>query len=90
MTTARDAAKAEATGSTVTFEFDGESYEIEPSLTWDLDAMEAYEEGNLVTCVRLILGPAQYTKFKPKGAKRTVGDLGRLFNAIQEAGGAGN
>ncbi|MDG4792701.1 hypothetical protein [Micromonospora sp. WMMD1082] len=78
-------AKAEATGQPVTFEHAGQSYTVPPTAQWDLDAMEAYELGNIVTCVKLLLGPAQFEQFKPRGTKRTVGDLRDIFDAIQNA-----
>ncbi|OZV74768.1 hypothetical protein CA850_29770 [Micromonospora echinospora] len=79
------AAKAEATGQSQTFEHDGVTYSVPPTSEWDMDAMEAYERDHIVTCVRLILGPEQFEKFKPKGTKRTLGDLNALFDKIQKA-----
>ncbi|SCL33003.1 hypothetical protein GA0070616_4610 [Micromonospora nigra] len=78
-------AQAEATGQPITFEYAGETYSVAPTDEWDVDAMEAYEAGNIVTCVRLLIGEAQYRKFKPAGAKRTLADLRGLFDAIQTA-----
>ncbi|WP_329105514.1 hypothetical protein OG792_32840 [Micromonospora sp. NBC_01699] len=88
--TARSAAKAEALGVKIAFTHEDVSYEMDPAMSWDLDAMEAFEDGNLVTCIRLILGPEQYAKFKPRGTKRTVGDLSALFETIQKAAGTPN
>jgi hypothetical protein len=89
MPTAKTAAKAEALGEHITFDFDGETYEITPASEWDLDALEAFENDKVVTCVRLILGPDQWMRFR--AAHKTVGDLNRMFAAVQRAGvGSGN
>lgn len=78
-------AQAEATGKPVSFEHAGQTYIVPPTDQWDVDALEAYEVGNIVTCVRLLLGDEQYAKFKPKGTKRNLGELRALFDAIQDA-----
>lgn len=75
------AVKAEALGHGVTFEFDGETYEILPASEWDLDAIEAFEAQKAATGVRLILGDKQYKRFKSK--PRKVADLTRLFEVMQ-------
>lgn len=81
-------AKADALGNNVSFEFDGDTYVIPPASEWDLDALEAFEADKVVTCVRLILGDAQWSGFRK--THRTVGDLNRMFAALQRAGGTGN
>lgn len=84
-------AKAEATGTDLlTFEYDGETYEIPPSSEWDLEVLEQYEEGKIAATVRALLGEEQYlAKFKSK--KRTVRDLTVLFEQIQRTiGVSGN
>lgn len=74
-------AKAEALGARITFEFDGETYDIAPAAEWDVDALEAFEDQKIITCVRLILGAEQWQRFKAK--PRTMGDLNGLFTAMQ-------
>jgi hypothetical protein len=81
-------AKADATGEMVAFEYDGETYEIAPTLEWDLDVLEAYEDGKIVATVRALVGPEGWTKYRSK--KRTVSDLNEFFDAIQGALGLGN
>lgn len=78
-------AKAEAIDADVTFEHDGETYVIGPSKSWDLDALEAFDDGRMTVCVRLILGDEQYRKFKRK--PRSIGDLDALFEEAQRAAG---
>jgi hypothetical protein len=79
------AAKNEATSSAVPFTFDGVEYTIAPSMSWDLDALEAFENDRIAACVRLILGTDQWAAFRAK--PRTVGDLNALFEAMQKAAG---
>lgn len=77
------AMKAEALGLAVSFEYDGETYEIMPASEWDLDAIEAFEAQKASTGIRLILGAEQYKRFKRK--RRKVSDLSALFEVMQKA-----
>lgn len=79
------AAKAEATGTPGTFEYDGDSYTVEPASTWDLDALDAFEAGNISSCVRTILGAEQWKTFRAK--RRTVADLRAVFTEIDRVAG---
>lgn len=79
------AVKAEALETAVPFTYDGESYTIAPSKDWDLDALEAFEDGRIAACVRLVLGADQWRQFRAK--QRTIGDLNGLFAKAQEAAG---
>jgi hypothetical protein len=81
-------AKAEATTGVVSFEFDGDAYEVPTSDNWDLDVLEAYEDGKIVATVKALVGPAGWATFRAK--PRKVSDLDTFFNAIQEALGLGN
>lgn len=78
-------AKSEATKNKVSFTFDGDKYQIDPTSEWDLDVLEAVEDGKIVSLVRAILGDKQWEKFKAK--PRKVDDLNRLFEAISKATG---
>ena len=82
------AARADATGQPITFSYDGETYEVPAPALWDLDVLEAAEDGRVTVACRTLLGPAQWATFrsKPRNAK----DLGNLYEAVQEAVGAGN
>lgn len=89
MTTAKTAsAKTEALDAPVSFEYDGETYEIPKTLAWDLDVLEAYEDGRVLACVRALLGDEAWKRYRAK--PRTVGDLTDLFEALQGALGLGN
>lgn len=80
---ATNTAKTEALNEKVSFEYDGETYEVAPAREWDLDVLEAYEDGMIATTVRSLLGKEQYATFRSK--KRNVGDLEDLFMEIQKA-----
>ncbi len=74
-------AKAEALNAPITFEFDGESYTVAPAAEWDVEALEAFEDQKIITCVRMILGDEQWKRFKSK--PRNMGDLNGLFMVMQ-------
>ena len=76
--------KQDVTKQHSTFEYDGETYSVPPADDWSLEALEAVDEGKMTTAVRELLGEEQYAKFK-SGGRRTVGDLGKLFEAAGEA-----
>lgn len=78
-------AKAEATGEGIPVEFDDELYEIPPSSEWPLDAVEAAENGQIVTATKLILGPKQWAEFRK--AHTTLGDLERFMETLSELTG---
>lgn len=80
--------KAEAKNSTVAFEFDGDKYEIATTDEWDLDVLEAYEDGKIVATVRALVGPDGWATFRAK--PRKVSALNDFFEAIQGALGLGN
>ncbi|GAB1641770.1 hypothetical protein [Krasilnikovia sp. MM14-A1259] len=79
------AARAEAIGAPIKFAYDGELYEIPPSKDWDLDVLEAIDEGRITTAVRLIVGDEQWSVFR--STRRTVGDLNDFFTEAQKAAG---
>lgn len=81
--TDQNSAKSEALGKEIKFEFDGETYTVPPAKEWDLDVLEAYEDGMIAKCVRALLGAEQWSTFREK--KRNVGDLNDLFEEIQTA-----
>lgn len=78
-------ARAEAKGEGIEIEFEGFTYVVPPSSEWDLDALEAAENGRVVTSTKLILGDAQWTEFRKRN--RTMGDLERFMDAVGDVTG---
>jgi hypothetical protein len=78
-------ARAEATGEGLSIEFRGYTYKIPPSSKWDLDAIEASERGNVVISTKLLLGEAQWAKFRERNS--TLGDLNAFMDAITDVSG---
>lgn len=83
----------EVTGEQVVVEWEGLTLEL-PSTPddWDPDTLEAFETGKAMTAIRSLLGSTSYdearkTWAKANGSKMTVGDLGRLMEAVAEAYG---
>lgn len=62
-----------AENTTREFEYDGETYTVDLEAYDDVEALEAREDQRYATLGRLLLGSAQWKKFKSK--KRPVGDL---------------
>jgi hypothetical protein len=83
MTAPKTPAEAEGRHEDLEFSFEDKTYSVPAPDDWDLDILEAYEEGRIVAVVKGLLGEAQYGAFKAM-KRRTVGDLGRLFDALQE------
>jgi len=81
-------AKVDATGELIEFVYDGQPYAVPPASAWDLEALDAFEDNKVSTCVRLILGEAQWKTFRAK--RRTVGDLNGIFEEINTRIASGN
>lgn len=65
--TANTARKNEAVpeeATPITFEYDGETYEIAADATDNLELYEAIEDDKMLTATRGFLGQEQYNKFK--------------------------
>ncbi len=82
------AAKAD-TQKTIDFTYDGTTYQILPTAEWPFEALEAMEDGKVLTILRYILLGDGY---KTLAAKRpNVGQITDFFEAAQkELGIAGN
>lgn len=86
---APDETPGEATSpETVTFPWNGQDWTIPASGDdWPFEAVEAMEQGRMVTFVRHLLGPEQMRRFA-RGNRTTAGDAADLGNAaIAAAGG---
>ena len=82
------AVKADVLGTDIAFDFDGDSYTVPPTSDWDLDVLEAIEDGKMIGAVRSLLGVSQWATFKAK--RRTASDAAALYEALQGALGLGN
>jgi hypothetical protein len=85
---AAKAVKAEALETAIQFEFEGVTYTIPPTSEWSVEALEAAEDGKVITFVRSVLGPEQWAAFK--AVPRKAADLDRFGDALMEAAGLGN
>lgn len=81
-------AKAEAFSTDTELDFDGEHYVVAPATDWSLDALEAFEDGKMITFLRELLGPEQWATFKAKPRKSA--DVEGLANALMGASGTPN
>jgi hypothetical protein len=81
-------AKRDALKTAQPFEFEGETYTAPASSEWDLDVLEALEEGRMIAAVKALVGPEQYARFRAKHSK--IADLEAFMEALQGAVGAGN
>jgi hypothetical protein len=73
----------EALAEGIPFTYGDHDYIITPSSEWDLDALEAFENGKLATFLRLVLGEEQYSVYKQKHPK--VGELEPFVVSLQKA-----
>lgn len=78
------AAKAEVDAIGTTFVFEGETYFVQPAEEWDVEVFEAAEDGKFVSAVKLLLGAAQWKRFKA-GKRRVSRDVEAIFVAAQRA-----
>lgn len=69
-------------------EFNGETYEVAPAEEWDLDVLEAIDEGRMTTALKSLIGDEQYATFRV--TNRKVKDLGAFFETAGKVVGAGN
>lgn len=88
-----DAIQHEVTGDQVVVEWEGLTLELPPTPDdWDPDTLEAFEAGKAMTAIRSLLGSKSYDEArkawaKANARKMTVGDLGRLMEAVAVAYG---
>ena len=69
MTAAKNVSKItdepEVEDSVLTFEFDGKTYTVDKEkLAEDIDILEAFEDGKIITPLKLILGDKQWLAFR--------------------------
>lgn len=73
---------ADEAADTDTFEFehDGDTYKVSRESMNDVDVLEQFEDGKIVTPLRSLLGPDQWATYKSK--KRSGEDLGTLAESM--------
>lgn len=90
-----DAAKAEALGEGVEFDFDGEHYVLPAAMDWDIDVFEFAANGDILNAVRSLLGDDQWATFRSeddgsggrKKKRRSLRDLTALWEQAEAATG---
>lgn len=85
--TAADQLEAEALDEPIEFEFDGETWELNPDFV-PMDFYEQAESGRNVAALRIALGQAQY--IKARRVLRSGPDIAAMMNAVAEAIGGGS
>lgn len=83
MSATKNPTAAEALGEKVPFSYNGVDYLLDPSSEWDYEALEAFENGKVVTFLRMILGEEQHAAFK--ATKPKAGDVNDFLTALQKA-----
>lgn len=79
----KNATAAEALAEKVPFTHNGVEYSLDPSTEWDIEALEAFENGKIMTFLRLILGAEQYAAYK--ATKPKAGEVNGFLEGIQKA-----
>lgn len=71
--------------------FRGERFRL-PELDggMDIDTLEAFEDGKVITAIRGLLGPDQWAKLKSMGPKPNIGDLEEIADKIAKVYGMGS
>lgn len=87
--TAVRAVKAEAVSDgTVTVVYAGHKYTVDEDCIRDIDFLEAYEDGKIISALRGALGTEQWDEFKASKAKVLDRDFIDLANEFFKALGA--
>lgn len=84
---AQSAAIAEATAKPVTFEYDGQTYEVPADYPESVEFFEHVEAGNYTLMIKEAVGPRQWAQFK--GRKRNREAVLEFANAWSDAAGLG-
>ncbi|WP_431889473.1 hypothetical protein [Nocardiopsis alba] len=56
----------------------------------DIDTLEAFEDGKVITAIRGLLGPDQWAKLKAMTPKPNIGDLEEIADKIAKVYGMGS
>lgn len=80
--------KDDALGTDIAVEFNGETYQVPTAEGWDLDILEAIDDGRMTHALKALIGADQYALFRKGNSK--VADLGKFFETAGKQSGAGN
>jgi hypothetical protein len=69
----------------ITFEYDGETYEVVSTRKWPIRVLELAKEQDYIGCLQLILGNEQWAKFR--AGHESIGELADFFTALQKVAG---
>lgn len=75
--------ESEALSNDISFEFNGEVYSVPPGKKWELDVIEAQEEGRMTTAVRLLIGEDKYKELRK--TVKNLEDLDKFYDALFKA-----
>lgn len=75
----------EATDKPITVTWKGKTYRIVPSTEWDIETLEAMEDGKMTHMLRGMLAGDGYARLRE--TKPLITDLDELFGKIQKAVG---
>ena len=73
-----------------THEFRGETYTlVDPEIMDDVDVLEAFDNQQITTALRLIFGEREYQRLKrnladPETGRTKASDIGEFFYSMQE------
>lgn len=84
---AAKAAADESTGVAFAFTWKGHEYSLPPQPAWPMTVIRSLAAGDLNAGFSELLGRSEYDELCESGM--TLGDLGRLFDAVADAAGMG-
>lgn len=79
-------ARNEALDTPITVTWKGKTYKVLPSSKWDIEVLEAMEDGKMTYILRNILEGDGYQRLRE--TKPLVTDLAEFFDKVQKALGA--
>lgn len=81
-------ARNEATDTPITVTWKGKTYKVIPSAQWDIEVLEAMEDGKMTYILRNVLDGDGYQRFR--ATKPLASEVGEFFDKITKAIAPGN
>lgn len=78
--------EADTEDTTVSFEFDGETYEYDREVLDDAELLEAIDDNKLSHAAKAVVGEKQYARFREK--RRKIKDVADFCEAAFTASGS--